>query len=246
MPQLALTLDLDGLDAERVEEACFEFGARRGLVHRPARRSDARARARRIPALAALAPAGAVSVRHVAGGARRGPVARAARRAGALHRSRRWPTASGNANGCATSIPCVSAGGCGSRRIMQHVHTEGAVIVRLDPGPRVRHRHPRHHGDVPGLARRTRRARASSPSTTAAARACWRWPPSKLGARAAYAFDIDPQALTATRDNAAANDVAAQVHVVDDGRDAAARAPTSCWLTSCAARCASSRRASPR
>ena len=27
MPQLALTLDLDGLDAERVEEACFEFGA---------------------------------------------------------------------------------------------------------------------------------------------------------------------------------------------------------------------------
>ena len=27
MPQIALTLNLDGLDAERVEEACFEFGA---------------------------------------------------------------------------------------------------------------------------------------------------------------------------------------------------------------------------
>ncbi len=27
MPQLALTLNLDGLDAERVEEACFECGA---------------------------------------------------------------------------------------------------------------------------------------------------------------------------------------------------------------------------
>ena len=27
MPQLALTLDLDGLDPERVEESCFEFGA---------------------------------------------------------------------------------------------------------------------------------------------------------------------------------------------------------------------------
>ena len=27
MPQIAVTLDLDGLDAERVEEACFEFGA---------------------------------------------------------------------------------------------------------------------------------------------------------------------------------------------------------------------------
>jgi ribosomal protein L11 methyltransferase len=37
----------------------------------------------------------------------------------------------------------------------------------------------------------------------------------KLGARQAYAFDIDPQALTATRDNAAANEVADRVIVVD-------------------------------
>jgi ribosomal protein L11 methyltransferase len=37
----------------------------------------------------------------------------------------------------------------------------------------------------------------------------------KLGARAAYAYDIDPQALTATRDNAAANGVADRVHVID-------------------------------
>jgi ribosomal protein L11 methyltransferase len=35
----------------------------------------------------------------------------------------------------------------------------------------------------------------------------------KLGARVAHAFDIDPQALIATRDNAAANQVASQVHV---------------------------------
>jgi ribosomal protein L11 methyltransferase len=35
----------------------------------------------------------------------------------------------------------------------------------------------------------------------------------KLGARAAHAFDIDPQALIATRDNAAANQVTAQVLV---------------------------------
>ena len=27
MPQLAVTLNLDGLDPERVEESCFEFGA---------------------------------------------------------------------------------------------------------------------------------------------------------------------------------------------------------------------------
>ena len=35
----------------------------------------------------------------------------------------------------------------------------------------------------------------------------------RLGARAAHAFDIDPQALIATGDNAAANHVAGQVHV---------------------------------
>lgn len=37
----------------------------------------------------------------------------------------------------------------------------------------------------------------------------------KLGARAAHAFDIDPQALIATRDNAAANQVANRVFVHD-------------------------------
>ena len=35
----------------------------------------------------------------------------------------------------------------------------------------------------------------------------------KLGARAVHCFDIDPQALTATRENAAANGVAERVHV---------------------------------
>src|SRR5688572_21946713 len=38
----------------------------------------------------------------------------------------------------------------------------------------------------------------------------------KLGAREAHAFDIDPQALTATHDNALANGVEAQVRVVDN------------------------------
>ena len=40
----------------------------------------------------------------------------------------------------------------------------------------------------------------------------------RLGARAVHAFDIDPQALIATRDNAAANDVAAviQIHTAAD------------------------------
>ena len=45
----------------------------------------------------------------------------------------------------------------------------------------------------------------------------------KLGARAAHAFDIDPQALTATRDNAAANDVESRVHVVASDTELPAR-----------------------
>jgi ribosomal protein L11 methyltransferase len=35
----------------------------------------------------------------------------------------------------------------------------------------------------------------------------------KLGAREAHCFDIDDQALTATRDNAQANDVATRIHI---------------------------------
>jgi ribosomal protein L11 methyltransferase len=95
-----------------------------------------------------------------------------------------------------------------------HVHTQGAVIVRLDPGL------------------------AFGTGTHATTAMCLSWLDEnvrdgqvaidygcgsgvlavaavKLGARAAYAFDIDPQALTATRDNAAANDVAARVQVVE-------------------------------
>jgi ribosomal protein L11 methyltransferase len=94
-----------------------------------------------------------------------------------------------------------------------HVHTQGAVIVRLDPGL------------------------AFGTGTHATTAMCLSWLDEnvqqgqvaidygcgsgvlavaavKLGARAAYAFDIDPQALIATRDNAAANQVGAQVHVV--------------------------------
>jgi ribosomal protein L11 methyltransferase len=41
----------------------------------------------------------------------------------------------------------------------------------------------------------------------------------KLGASSAQAFDIDPQALIATRENAAANDVAATVQVVERAAD---------------------------
>jgi len=94
-----------------------------------------------------------------------------------------------------------------------HVHTQGAVIVRLDPGL------------------------AFGTGTHATTAMCLAWldehandglvavdygcgsgvlgvAAAKLGARDVYAFDIDPQALTATRDNAAANEVAERVHIV--------------------------------
>jgi ribosomal protein L11 methyltransferase len=41
----------------------------------------------------------------------------------------------------------------------------------------------------------------------------------KLGARHASCFDIDPQALIATRDNATANDVGARVQVYESADD---------------------------
>lgn len=44
----------------------------------------------------------------------------------------------------------------------------------------------------------------------------------KLGARAVHCYDLDPQALTATRENAAANEVAHRVHV----HEAAAALPS--------------------
>src|SRR4029079_11464404 len=95
-----------------------------------------------------------------------------------------------------------------------HVHTRDAVIVRLDPG--LAFGTGTHATTAMCLAWLDENVKSgelaidygcgSGVLAVAAA---------KLGARAAYAFDIDPQALTATRDNAAANHVESQVHVVD-------------------------------
>src|SRR5262245_15784779 len=95
-----------------------------------------------------------------------------------------------------------------------HVHTKGAVIVRLDPG--LAFGTGTHATTAMCLAWLDENAGhgqlaidygcGSGVLAVAAAR---------LGARAAYAFDIDPQALTATRDNAAANQVGEQVRVVE-------------------------------
>jgi ribosomal protein L11 methyltransferase len=213
MPQLALTLNLDGLDAERVEEACFEIGAL--AVSYTDQRNDpilepAPGEFRLWPhsRLQALFPfdckpqeivAGLAHVLRVEPG--RISVETLADRVW----EREW---------LRDFHPM-----CFGRRLWvaphhAHVHTQGAVIVRLDPGL------------------------AFGTGTHATTAMCLAWldenvkpgelvidygcgsgvlavAATKLGASSAYAFDIDPQALTATRDNAAANHVESLVHVVD-------------------------------
>ncbi len=213
MPQLALTLSLDGLDAERVEEACFEFGAQ--AVSYTDQRDDpilepAPGEFRLWPhsRLQALFPfdcrpqeivAGLAHVLHVDAG--RITVETLADRVW----EREW---------LRDFHPM-----CFGRRLWvaphhAHVHTRDAVIVRLDPG--LAFGTGTHATTAMCLAWLDENVQAGElaidygcGSGVLAVAAI------KLGARAAYAFDIDPQALTATRDNAVANLVESQVHVVD-------------------------------
>jgi ribosomal protein L11 methyltransferase len=95
-----------------------------------------------------------------------------------------------------------------------HVHTQGAVIVRLDPG--LAFGTGTHATTAMCLAWLDENVK---PGELAIDYGCGSGvlavAATKLGASSAYAFDIDPQALTATRDNAAANHVESLVHVVD-------------------------------
>ena len=217
MPQIALTLTLDGLDADRVEESCFEFGAL--AVSYTDQRDDAilepapgEFRLWPHSRLQALFPFETSPEELVAG----------------LSHVLRVPPERLSVETLADRVwerewlrdfhPM-----CFGRRLWvsphhAHVHTQGAIIVRLDPGL------------------------AFGTGTHATTAMCLAWLDEfvqpgqlaidygcgsgvlavaavKLGAREAHAFDIDPQALTATLDNARSNGVDAQVHVVDaDGK----------------------------
>jgi len=217
VPQIALTLNLDGLDAERVEEACFEFGAL--AVSYTDQRDDpilepAPGEFRLWPhsRLQALFPFACKPQEIVAGLAhvlRIEPEQFVIEALADKVWEREW---------LRDFHPM-----CFGRRLWvaphhSHVHTTGAIIVRLDPGL------------------------AFGTGTHATTAMCLAWldehanegqvvidygcgsgvlavAASKLGARAAYAYDIDPQALTATRDNSVANDVDVRVHVVERDAD---------------------------
>jgi ribosomal protein L11 methyltransferase len=214
VPQLALTLDLDGLDPERVEESCFEFGAL--AVSYTDQRDDpilepAPGEFRLWPhsRLQALFPFETSPEELVAGLSH---VLRVdcARFALETLADRVWER-----EWLRDFHPM-----CFGRRLWvaphhSHVHTQGAVIVRLDPG--LAFGTGTHATTAMCLAWLDQNAGigqlaidygcGSGVLAVAAA---------KLGARAAWAYDIDPQALTATRDNSAANDVGGVVQVVDD------------------------------
>lgn len=213
MPQLALTLNLDGLDAERVEEACFEFGAlavsytdqRDDPILEPAPGEFRLWPHSRLQALFSFACSPQEIVAGLSHVLRIEPARMTVETLADRVWEREW---------LRDFHPM-----CFGRRLWvaphhAHVHTEGAVIVRLDPG--LAFGTGTHATTAMCLGWLDENAAAghlaidygcgSGVLAVAAA---------KLGAREAYAFDIDPQALTATRDNSVANDVDARVHVVE-------------------------------
>ena len=212
MPQLALTLTLDGLDAQRVEEACLEFGA--VAVSYTDQRDDpilepAPGEFRLWPhsRLQALFPFDTSPQELVAGLShvlRVEPARLAIETLADRVWEREW---------LRDFHPM-----CFGRRLWvaphhAHVHTQGAVIVRLDPG--LAFGTGTHATTAMCLAWLDEFA---GPGQLAIDYGCGSGvlavAAAKLGVRAAHAYDIDPQALIATRDNAAANGVENTVHVV--------------------------------
>ena len=217
MPQLALTLTLDGLDAERVEESCFEFGAlavsytdqRDDPILEPAPGEFRLWPHSRLQALFPFETSPEELVASLSHVLRVEPERLMLETLADKVWEREW---------LRDFHPM-----CFGKRLWvaphhAHVHTAGAVVVKLDPGL------------------------AFGTGTHATTAMCLSWLDEhtqdgqlaidygcgsgvlavaavKLGARDAYAFDIDPQALTATRDNAAANDVGGKVHVVEKDAD---------------------------
>jgi ribosomal protein L11 methyltransferase len=217
VPQIALTLNLDGLDAERVEEACFEFGA--VAVSYTDQRDDpilepAPGEFRLWPhsRLQALFPFDCKPQEIVAGLAhvmRIEPEKIAVETLADKVWEREW---------LRDFHPM-----CFGRRLWvaphhSHVHTQGAVIVRLDPG--LAFGTGTHATTAMCLGWLDENAREGQVAIDyGCGSGVLAVASVKLGARAAYAFDIDPQALTATRDNSVANGVDARVHVVERDAD---------------------------
>jgi ribosomal protein L11 methyltransferase len=217
VPQLALTLTLDGLDAARVEDACFEFGAvavsyadqRDDPILEPAPGEFRLWPHSRLQALFSFDTSPQELVAGLSHVLRVEPSRLTVETLADRVWEREW---------LRDFHPM-----CFGRRLWvaphhAHVHTQGAVIVRLDPG--LAFGTGTHATTAMCLGWLDEHAQ---PGQLAIDYGCGSGVLAvaavKLGARAAHAFDIDPQALTATRDNAVANDVDARVHVVERDAD---------------------------
>lgn len=217
MPQLAVTLTLDGLDAERVEEACFEFGAlsvsytdmRDDPILEPAPGEFRLWPHSRLQALFPFETSPedvVIGLTHVLRiPADRIQIETLADRVW----EREWlrdfhPMCFGTRLWVAPHH--------------SHVHTEGAIIVRLDPG--LAFGTGTHATTAMCLSWLDQHAGAGQ---TAIDYGCGSGvlavAAAKLGVRAVSAYDIDPQALTATRDNAAANGVEGVVSAIERETD---------------------------
>ena len=217
MPHLALAFDLGAADAADVEAACFASGALAVTF------SDARDDAvlEPAPGEVRLWPATRVTALYAAETSSAAVLVELATRLG-LDAGR-------------ITAHCIADrvwerewlrdfhAMCFGRRLWicpQHesVHAPEAVIVRLDPGLAFgTGTHPStalclEWLDGAPLAGRSVIDYGCGSGVLAIAAA-------RLGAAAVTAFDIDPQALIATRENAAANDVAATVQVVERAAD---------------------------
>jgi ribosomal protein L11 methyltransferase len=215
MPQLALTLELTGLPAQAVEDACFAAGALAVTLTDAAddailepRPGEERLWPRTV--LQALFDAETASPALIAGLAEAIGVT-PQRLAAAVVGDRVWERE------WLKDFHAMRFG----RRLWIVPHHEPlpadpeAVVVRLDPGLAFgTGTHPSTALCLAWLDERLPRGAkvidygcGSGVLAIAAAR---------LGAHEVWGYDIDPQAAIATRDNAAANGVSAQVHVVDE------------------------------
>ena len=213
MPQIALTLDLDGLDAERVEDACFELGAvavsytdqRDDPILEPAPGEFRLWPHSRLQALFAFDTSPQELVSGLSHVLRLEPGRLTVETLADRVWEREW---------LRDFHPMCFGGRLWVAPHHAHVHTEGAVIVRLDPG--LAFGTGTHATTAMCLAWLDAN---TTPGALAIDYGCGSGVLAvaavKLGARESFAYDIDPQALTATHDNAAANGVEANVRVVD-------------------------------
>lgn len=229
MPQVALTLDLDGLDAEAVESACFAAGAlavtytdqRDDAVLEPAPGEVRLWPATRLQALfeaAALPPSQLLFLAADIGC----DVARLKLRA---VEDKVWER-----EWLRDFKPMRFGGRLWIRPSHMKVDAPGAVIVKLDPGLAF------GTGTHPSTRLCLEQLDAAQAEGTRLAGGCMvdygcgsgvlAVAALKLGAAQALVYDIDPQALTATRDNAGLNHVSdrLQIHVSHEGLAAAVAA----------------------